>query len=102
MSVKHSPTPWRLRKSTFRSGEVEFSIEGTDCETLCIFDVGERPIDAINAAHIVRCVNSHDALVGALRSVIEYLDAYGTFDTDDGAFYLNNARAALRAAMGEE
>ena len=50
-----------------------------------------------NAAHIVRCVNSHAALVEALEKLLSA--SYEDGDTLIAA--RNDARAALRLARGE-
>ncbi len=60
---------------------------------------GCLPNDAKIAAHIVRCVNSHDALVEALERYHAIIAAnIGELDCD-GAF--EQARVALAAAKGD-
>lgn len=53
--------------------------------------------DKEHAAHIVRCVNAHDALVEALKVAIECDEAGVTMTYRQ----MHGARAALTAATGE-
>lgn len=101
-TTTHTPTPWTYKKEahrlcTFTTIETESgrSIVGTtgyfsnrDGE------VSGPCIREEDAAHIVRCVNAHDALVAALRTIAALSNA-PTRHVDD---YGDLARTALRDA----
>ena len=64
--MEHTPTPWKVGASSkvkiFRSDDLTMVCE---CDHSQItFEESES-----NADHIVRCVNSHDALVAALDKI---------------------------------
>lgn len=73
----HSPLPWHIRKPLgerrpFDAEQIDsadrYGVAG--CQTYAIDDS-----NTTNAAFIVRCVNSHDALVAALKAICD--DAIG-------------------------
>jgi len=87
---KATARPW----ATERDGGVSI-ITDRDGNTVCVM------MSEANAALIVRAVNSHEALVAALRGIIQ------AWDTDSGDYYVTNtltdddidqARAALALA----
>ena len=82
---KHIRTPWNF------DGRAIYS--QTDCEDICIVDTGNKKIDVANAVHIVRCVNSHEALVKALQECLQNTGG-GWIATS----VIDRARAALFAA----
>jgi len=62
---KHTPAPWMPGKFN--------QLYGSDGKAVVCYGLnvshnmtGDDPVAKANAAHIVRCVNSHDALVKAL------------------------------------
>jgi hypothetical protein len=63
----HTPTPWHLMKD-----EPDL-IEGPE-ENLIVLSAVINPRRVADAAHIVRSVNSHAALVEALKVCLERLD----------------------------
>jgi len=68
MSTKHTPTPWKLEKSRFH-----FHIDDANGTRIADIRFCQRPDGStteIEAAHIVRCVNSHEALLAALKALI--------------------------------
>lgn len=99
-----TPRPWAVRDRRGAGINIEWGNDPSEIRPICHMrwtdgmyeEVGERI--AADAALIVRCVNSHDALVEALRH-IEALDpvvdqATGCLDTSAQ----DTARAALTAA----
>ena len=58
----HTPTPWALHRDAMRIIGNAGPAHGIAVA---------NTFDADDAAHIVRCVNSHDALIAALRSICE-------------------------------
>ena len=95
MNAKHTATPWKVTE--FDNGKM--SIEDAN---------GECPLVQKNAAHIVRCVNSHDALLAALAAIAEG-DVMRKQGLQPGEYmagdviveYQAIARAALKQARGE-
>ena len=74
----------------------------SDTETIAhIPCTGKILQSEINAAHIVRCVNTHDALVDALQEMLEFLE---DIPQPSIQTYLSQmttkARAALTLAKG--
>ncbi len=69
-TTNHTPTPWYVETTAVY-----------DAKNLLVTDTcftGGRPgPNRANAAHIVKCVNAHDELVAALRSVITAADEVG-------------------------
>ena len=51
------------------------------------------------AAHIAKCVNSHDALVAALEEILDYRG--GAANALDDEYVVERARAALAKAQGD-
>lgn len=86
---KHTPTPWN-----FEGRAVYSQTEGED---ICIVDSGNRKVDVANAAHIVRCVNSHEALVKALEDCVRIFENELSGLAVIGP-ELRQARAAVAAA----
>ena len=101
VTPKHTPTPWVARGLAIYQRE-KWS-DGTDTGSRYIAQVqsassdslDEDGTDASNAEFIVRAVNSHDALVAALRSVLD------TFDRQNVPLpaYLRRDEAQARAAI---
>ena len=65
----HTPTPWCYRKAA-KHLHIEGTHAGYGRRIATVPYVGDSTgwTSAANAAHIVHCVNTHDALVEALRS----------------------------------
>lgn len=113
---KHTPTPWRvdedgdtdiLDKDGFCivSGEEPFAILHGYAEKLNIphwadSEAASREISEeesrANIAHIVRCVNSHEALVKALQRFVAYGDVFGYRKGEESPY--EQACTALAAA----
>lgn len=72
--TNHTPTPWDQLNDVFTIEDGYFSMIQTPDK--CIANV----FDEANAAHIVKCVNMHDDLVGALKKIIDrsHNDPLGT------------------------
>lgn len=96
---QHTPTPWHSYEKAgmptellvrWRVGDPQFCVAGIALS-------GDSRIDEANAAHIVSCVNAHDALVAALREIAgrpehEPSDYEGAHERDE---IVAIARAAL-------
>lgn len=67
---KHTPAPWRVEKFYMKDPIVITSHNGD----ICLSSQSDDMDDVANAEHIVRCVNSHDALVEALKDAMEQLE----------------------------
>jgi len=73
--AKHTATPWVVEAVTV------WDFEDADIVSINQQDGGSRIADIpnggpsgdkrANAAHIVKCVNNHDALVAVLRDIVE-------------------------------
>lgn len=88
---KHTPTPWRIGKGhCVVADEPVPGMGGSDAIEYYGGHLIAESITTENCEHIVRCVNSHEALVKALQGVIRVADrATVEFDA---------AKAALAAA----
>ncbi|MGU3399261.1 hypothetical protein ACLBWS_05880 [Brucellaceae bacterium D45D] len=95
--AKHMSAPWRVFNFCgFHIGTVKTG------EAICSMRRSEEEGEA-NAAHIVRCVNSHDAMVEALEDARNELwDAHHShMSEEDFNKQFGNIDAALRLAKGE-
>lgn len=105
--TNHTATPWVANKI---EGKPSFNIRaGLESVAMVYEFIGSPTLNdrhgegAANAAHIVRCVNSHDALVQALRKCLECA-CFSEEDTSEIAAQSmlaligSYAQAALRAA----
>lgn len=100
ITAKHSPTPWKVvtdRMGTFVEAPSLMIGSLQAPSTVARVDYGSPLTYPENAAHIVRCVNAHDALVAALETCI---DGLLHFVDDDGNNCIQDARAALASARG--
>lgn len=75
--AKHTatPTPWTVEENVKAGGVIHLAITnraaGEDWMPASITPMHQvRPVDRANAEHICRCVNSHEALVSALRRLL--------------------------------
>lgn len=82
--TKHTPTPWRVSgsgRTVYAKHPHGFTCPVTVCECDVPCDAGgirtqpfsDETIEN-NAAHIVKCVNSHAQLVARLAEWVEYFD----------------------------
>lgn len=92
-ATNHTPTPWRIGDA----GRTVFGPPNGNPSPETVAHTSRA-----NAAHIVRCVNGHDALVAALRDLTRYVDAYEYGRKWAGRPHaeMDAARAALAAAKG--
>jgi len=82
----HPATPWHVK-------------EGKSGKFYVMTDAGASPVadcayDGADAAHIVHCVNAHDALVAALEGLLSVLNP----DDDGDWFICAEAGSAIDAA----
>lgn len=93
MSAIHTSTPWSVNQWSTDETRLYFGVRG-DAGLGCTF----RGADAeANAAHIVRCVNNHDALVEALRRADAVL--FTTSPPPGRVAYFESARDAIAQAL---
>jgi len=125
MTTAHTPTPWTLGPWIESDGHRVYALIGRGKDQIASVSVyGKRqhsgevagralkngghqrtiaePIAEADAAHIVRCVNSHDALVAALRVITGHVESLTSGSRDMlTANIVAEARAALAATKGE-
>lgn len=95
MSTEASPRPWHA------SDDAVFV--GVNCLALCDTDVFTAPINAANAALIVKAVNAHDDLVAALQEVMEWVRNWSPQFLDDDEWPDTAVRvAAALSKAGEQ
>lgn len=102
--AEHTPTPWML--SLFHPRLVN---GGPDCREIAKTSFGydsEMAESSANAAHIVKCVNSHDALVQMLKEArlqIDYLNKkfIPTFTSEAVLARIDAALASAQSVEGE-
>ena len=102
METKHTPTPW----IHLEGGDGHFSITGDGKEVA--FTPPDYPFvhARANAAHIVRCVNSHDDLLAACQEASTRLQMclkLCSLDStkDDVRAHIEICRSAIAAATKE-
>jgi hypothetical protein len=99
--MKHSKTPWTytISPSTLR---VFIHEDGDPAGPIAVLGRGYTKTENLdleaNAAHIVRCVNIHEALVGALKRIISENALNGSMSHDGW----QQGAAALRLAEANE
>lgn len=71
-TMKHTPTPWSVKPTSLWT-DTPWRIEGADGFSACLV-YGDGALNkgttVANAAHIVKCVNAHDALVQRLQELV--------------------------------
>ena len=93
---KHTATPWSVDPENARKVIGADGSFVADCNGLA-----DEDCDAANAAHIVRCVNSHDALVSALQSAEMVFREAGIGIQARGEYKQVCDALALAAAKGD-
>lgn len=94
----HTPTPWRVIKRGNQTQSRTYVVGGPSNEMI------DPPVNAADAAFIVRAANNHDALVAALREMLDLAleantpGAMRTGWADAFARAVPDARATLAAA----
>ena len=89
MNQQHTPTPWKVTGRYLHSGD--------GSETIAVMSF---PKLAANAAHIVKCVNSYDALVKALVKVQEEAESgFGSEDSRSWSVAIEEIATVARAAL---
>lgn len=69
---KHTPTPWNAEELQSPERGHRISIHNANTgDYVAQVNFAADPQAKANAAHIVRCVNLHDALVDALKGLLE-------------------------------
>lgn len=93
----HTPTPWEAESD---------SVWHEDFGRVALLAAPHHPdgekIASANAAHVVKCVNSHDALVEALEHVMAMHDDAYLRDHEEWAHIVADARTALAKAKATE
>lgn len=79
--AEHSPLPWSVGSRNAIDPEAECGVTAFDGMTVCDLwnsvNIGtecDGEMARANAEFIVRCVNSHDALLAALKHLVECLN----------------------------
>lgn len=99
----HSVTPWVVYDDGLAEDSSDIIMAHIDGENYDIAAMSdELPVEVrkANAAHIVRCVNSHDALLEAAEDVIKARDVGMGKSAIDLRYKL--LEDAVKAAKGEE
>lgn len=104
---QHTPTPWKVMHNEIG---LEWNIEAGNELIAVLVPKNQRNLD--NAAFIVRAVNSHEALLAALKRYMSFNGRYGEFgnyeemDSTDIAVNLSilrkQANEAIAQAEGKE
>lgn len=94
MNTSHTATPWKIYTALVGDNA---PVIGADGKAICGMNSAEYLIPAeekiANAAFIVRAVNSHDALVGALEEAKQFMPTYAR---------VAKIEAVLAAAKGDK
>lgn len=93
VKTTHTPTPWRIDPKDGSQIQHENGIYGIAC---CNFNRRGKE-DFYNANYIVKCANSHTALVEALEEIKEGLESTKYTQKE----MLNIINEALKQAKGE-
>ncbi len=94
-TAKHTPGPWHIG---MKPCPMVYGPQGEQVVPINIMlDMSEV---TANAAHIVHCVNNYDALLQALKTVIDVTASYYQYDTA-GRPWLKQALDAIAKAEGK-
>jgi len=101
MTTKHTKTPWMI---AYGGEEGDgYAVIASKFSDRPVCTIEPRDFNTANAALIVRAVNAHDAMIGALETSIGFIEEVaatnGKFIPSQAA--INTMKAALRAAKGE-
>lgn len=96
--TEHAAAPWYYTQ--YEDNPEKFIIwqEGTNneiCATPYTYN-DQRSVEEANAAHIVKCVNNHAALVEVLKELLSIYDPYATPDCERGEQIVERAEATLK------
>jgi hypothetical protein len=87
----HTPLPWRVIDNHIHSDKY--------CSETPIATIHKGKGKFANAAYIVQCVNSHEALLAALAEIIRNTELYATAD-NMASRLCGIAKAAIEAVEG--
>jgi hypothetical protein len=99
--MKHTPTPWHVGSKV---PNYIYARDGLDIIAQCdSANESTRAEENANAAHIVRCVNAHDALIAALEGAIIAMERMNDASDEGGLLghEYDACCAALKLAKGE-
>lgn len=104
--TKHTPTPWAVSSSVMVIAPQDKRACPVICNTMDLGGLSEFNIQeaAANAAHIVHCVNTHDALVAEnqqLRAALERSTVLLHRAAQHVPVNAVNAKEALRRPVAE-
>lgn len=106
-TAKPTPTPWTWSPNHAAAAELKGAFVTAAGMTVAMISAREPKSQAVceaNAAHIVRCVNSHAELVEALRETLARLEYFENLENVGraslAAKVITQARAALARATG--
>lgn len=87
-TATHAPLPWAYDGDAIRMAG------GVGCVAMMATDCGD-PVTREDAVFIVRAVNNHDALMAALKDIVE--NSYGPVTTQEESIW-EKARQTIAAA----
>lgn len=103
----HTPTPWvfkDLAKEYNDEGSPSYEVCGGDGKTTYLFDDTAYYPSAPSkddAAHIVKCVNTHEELLGVLEEAREFVDSNSEPWYKSGQELLSRIDKTINEAKGE-
>lgn len=96
---KHTPTPWRIGKGhCVVADEPVPGMDGSDAIEYYGGHLIAESITTENCEHIVRCVNSHDALVAQMINALELIELLRA-NSSDRVVVENTQLAPMYAAL---
>ena len=99
METKHTPTPWKAHQASdkyyyitgkLKADDVEMIGAPVECRLAVLYDG-----PGADAKHIVKCVNSHEKLVEAIKDLLAAAD---TMNEHIDIWAYNKAIQALKSA----
>lgn len=94
---QHSPLPWRIERGVCKNDHPHTSADVIDAEGVFVANCGCTCWAVPNTDLIVRAVNCHDALLAALKVLV---DAYEDPQLDDPHALVLVAKDAIEKAEG--
>ena len=98
--MSHTPTPWRAYNATNGRILKHWRIQRDDAKQDIALISLDVPADAREqtAAHIVRCVNSHEAMLDMLKTALAYIETPGDLNDGERACLIEDLNDTIKAA----
>ena len=95
--MKHTDLPWHINQLYSDRCYLGAKVNGKNISVATIY--GDEVIAEKDAEFIIKCVNSHDKLIEALKGILETInniDVWWIDHPDKGGFYVEGIEAVIK------